>query len=187
MPDQGSSSGLLLGFLVVEPTVKGDGFISAAMVTDSRGYPLEFKATTPVRPSLVQKTLYGATLEKYVGIELCGKSLIRQLSRRPVAILVPHRNLLDVASEVEPAVIAIWRAGERLKVGDDGAEARGTINPQQGNFQPMIYDARFRDPSHQSNTIQFLEDCASRFDLVEAFERMREALRLLPKEDPRYA
>lgn len=186
MPEEGRFTGFLLGFLVVEPTARNDGFISGVMVTDSRGYPLEFKATTPIRPSLVQKTLYGATLEKYVGVELCGKSLIRQLSRRPVVILVPDRSLLDI-SPGEISVLAIWRAGGKLTVGDDASETHGTINPQQGTFQPLVYDARFHDPSHQDETIKFVEDCATRFDLLEAFERMREALRLLPKEDSRYA
>ncbi len=187
MPDQSSVSTSLLGFLVVEPTTKGDGFISAVMVTDGRGYPLEFKATTPVRPSLVQKTLYGATLEKYVGIELCGKSLVRQLSRKPIAILVPDRNLLDMAPDVAPAVIAVWRPGEQLSVVGDDTGAHGTIKPPEGISQPLVYDGRFRDPSQQTDALRFVEDCSMRFDVVEAFDRMREALKLLPKEDKRYA
>lgn len=46
----------LLGFLVMEKTTREDGDITALMITDNRGYPLEFKATTPVCPSLAQKT-----------------------------------------------------------------------------------------------------------------------------------
>ena len=69
-PLESAAKGPLLGFMTVEATPKNDGFISAMMVTDSRGYPLEFRATTPVRPSLVQKTLYGKQLEHYVGVEL---------------------------------------------------------------------------------------------------------------------
>jgi hypothetical protein len=186
MPDENSENSFLLGLLVVEPTAKGDGFIAAVMVTDGRGYPLEFKATTPVRPSLVQRTLYGATLEKYVGVELCGKSLVRQLARKPEVIIVPDRSLLEIGHEVVAAVIAIWRAGEQLSVAPDNNSPHGTLNSQDG-AQPLIYEGRFRDDSKQADSLHILEACSARFDLLETFGRMREALKLLPKEDKRYA
>ncbi|MGH7812965.1 MAG: hypothetical protein ACREQI_03075 [Candidatus Binataceae bacterium] len=187
MAGDSGSPGSLLGFLVVEPTITGDGFISGAMVTDDRGHPLEFKATTPVRPSLVQKTLYGATLSRYVGVELCGKGLVHRLSRAPMVVLVPDHDLLDIACDDTLPVVAIRRAGEKLKVTEADVKASGTINPPQGNFQPIVYEGRFPEPAHQSDTIRFAEDCAARFDLIEVFERIREALKLLQKEDKRYA
>ena len=187
MAEQRPTTGALMGFLVVEKTVKEDGFIAALMVTDNRGYPLEFRATTPVRPSLVQRTLYGRQLEHYVGVELCGKTLVQQSSRKPKTILVPERWLLDIADEIEPDIAAIWRAGEALKVEDQDAVSipRGTIKPS--GFQPLVYEGRFADSDRESETIAYLEECATRFDLVEAFERMRAALQILAKEDPRYA
>lgn len=187
MAQERPTSGSLLGFLVVERTAKDDGFIAAVMVTDNRGYPLEFRATTPVRPSLVQRTLYGKQLEQYVGVELCGKTLVQQSSRKPKTILVPERRLLDIAHEVEPDIVAIWRAGEVLQVEDEDAAAatRGTIKPS--GFQALVYEGRFADAEGEREAIAQLEDCATRFDLVEAFERMRAALELLAKEDPRYA
>lgn len=185
MPEEGSATSFLLGFLDVEPTANGDGFISAVLITDGRGYPLEFKATTPVRPTLVQKTLYGTTLEKYVGVELCGKNLVRQLARKPEVILVSDRSLLDIASEETLAVVAIWRAGQQLSVSTDGSSPHGTIQSSEGK-QPIVYEGRFRDANQQADSIRFLEDCAGRFDLIEAFVRMRDALKLLQKEDKRY-
>jgi hypothetical protein len=136
----------------------------------------------------VQRTLYGGQLEHYVGVELCGKTLVQRSSRKPKAVLVPERQLLDIADEVEPDMVAIWRAGEVLKVEEDtAAAARGTIKPSGSPFQPLVYEGRFTDPDREREAIAYLEDCASRFDLVEAFERMRAALQLLAKEDPRYA
>ncbi len=40
----------LIGFLTVEPTADNTGLIGAVLITDERGYPLEFRCTTPVRP-----------------------------------------------------------------------------------------------------------------------------------------
>lgn len=189
MAEEQATSGPLLGFLVVEKTAKDDGYIAALMVTDNRGYPLEFRATTPVRPSLVQRTLYGGQLEHYVGVELCGQTLIRQSSRKPRTILVSDRQLLDIADEVEQDMAAIWRAGEALKVEEEDADAasRGTIKSSGSQVQPLVYEGRFKDPDSEKEMIAYLEDCAGRFDLAEAFDRMRAALQLLAKEDSRYA
>jgi hypothetical protein len=188
MTEQQAAASTLLGFLVFEKTAKEDGFIGALMVTDNRGYPLEFRATTPVKPSLVQKTLYGGQLEHYVGVELCGQALLRESQRKPKIILVPDRALLDVGDNVDVDIVAIWRAGESLKVEDEAVSgSRGTIRPSDSGRQPMVYEAHFSNEAHQSESLTHIEQCAGRFDLVEAFERMRTALELLAKEDSRYA
>lgn len=180
--------GPLIGFLVVEKTGKGDGYIAALMVTDDRGYPLEFRATTPIRPSLVQRTLYGGQLEHYVGVELCGKALVQQSSRKPKTILVPEHGLLDIANQVDVSMLTIWRAGETLKIEEQEiGSTRGTIKAPGSAFQPVVYEGRFADKDREKDIVAFLQHCASRFDLVEAFERMRAALQLLAKEDSRYA
>lgn len=188
MTEQRTGTSPLLGFLVFEKTTNQDGFIGALMVTDGRGYPLEFRATTPVKPSLVQRTLYGGQLEHYVGVELCGYALIRESSRKPRVILVPDRTMLDAADATDAEVVAIWRAGESLKVEEGGvAASRGTIKSSGQTAQPLVYEGRFTDSDRERDALAQLEDCAGRFDLVEAFERMRTALELLAKEDPRYA
>lgn len=100
MEEQKPSGIPIVGFLVIEKTAAEDGYIAALMVTDNRGYPLEFKASTPIRPSLVQKTLYGSQLEHYIGVELCGKTLIQQAARKTRLILVPESQLLDISNQV---------------------------------------------------------------------------------------
>ncbi len=188
MSEQRSAIGPLLGFLVFEKTTNHDGFIGALMVTDNRGYPLEFRATTPVKPSLVQRTLYGRQLENYVGVELCGRALLGESQRRPKVVLVPDRALLDVGDGVDADIVAIWRAGESLKVEDEGvATSRGTIKSPGQTGQPLVYEGRFIAPDSERASLMHLEDCARHFDLPEAFERMRTALELLGNEDPRYA
>ena len=181
-----TASGPLLGFLTVEDVDDGDSFIAAWMVTDGRGYPLEFRATTPVRPSLVQKTLYGAKLEHYIGIELCGQQLIQQSQRKPALVLVPETWLLDLADAVEVDMAAIWRAGESLKADEEETDrgVRGTVS---GANSSVVYQMKLADSSLEGDRLEQLEQCASSFDVVEAFERMRTALELLAKEDPRYA
>lgn len=188
MAESKSLPSTLLGFIVVEKTVKNDGYIAALMVTDERGYPLEFRATTPVKPTLVQKTLYGTQLEHYVGIELCSRELIQQSARKPKIVLVPKTWMLDISAGLPITAVALWRSGESIKVEDKRErEKQGEIKSGLSNSQSLIYGGRFPDTEREKEVISNLEECATRFDLVEAFERMRMALQLLGKEDSRFA
>jgi hypothetical protein len=156
----------LLGFLLVEETAGKDGFTGALMVTDHRGYPMEFRATTPVRPSAIQRTLYGKQLDHFVGVELCGKTLLMEATRKPGIVLVADRRFLSLAEESGLDVVAVESGG-----GD----------------APPAYAGRFSSPGREQEVMEYLQQCAARFDLNEVFERAREALRLLAKEEVRQA
>src|SRR5712691_10914940 len=97
----------LLGFLILEGTEDGQGLVGAFMVTDERGYPLEFRATTAVRPTAVQRALYGDSLEPYVGTEIVGNRLIQNAQRQPSSVLVPDTRLLDIQNTSRCQVVAI--------------------------------------------------------------------------------
>jgi len=100
---------------------------------------------------------------------------------------VPERRLLDIGRETKEDVVAVWRAGEAIRVAEDAdtGVARGSIGG--GEFQPLVYEAHFTDSAREGEVLAYLQDCATRFDVVEAFERMRAALQVLAKEDSRYA
>jgi hypothetical protein len=178
-----SSPKELLGFLSVEKTHDENGYIGAFMVTDYRGYPLEFRATTPVRPSLVQKALYGAQLEHFVSVQLCARTLIQQISRKPVVLLVSNSNLLDVATETGTDVLAVWVTGQALT---RPVTSNSTIRGPAGS-RDIAYEKRLCQPDREAHILSFVETCAGHFDLIEAFERMNAALSLLPQEDKRFA
>lgn len=155
-----------LGFLVVEETAGKDGFTGALMVTDRRGYPMEFRATTPVHPSAIQRTLYGKQLEYFVGVELCGKTLVKESTRKPGVVLVADRRFLGLAEESGLDVVAVEPGGDA---------------------EPPAYAGRFSSPGREQEVIGYLQECAARFDLLEVFERVRAALHLLAKEEPSQA
>jgi hypothetical protein len=67
---------VLLGFLTLQETLNKDGYIGAILITDTGGVPQEFRCTHPVKPTVIQKPLYGDTLEPYIGVNLCGVPLV---------------------------------------------------------------------------------------------------------------
>ncbi len=188
MAAEAESSTSLLGFLVFEKTSDATGYIAALMVTDVRGYPLEFRATPPIRPSLVQRTLYGGQLENYIWAELCGKALVQNASRKPKIFLVPDKAMLELASTGPINIVAIHRAGESLKTQGGNAEAvRGTIEANGATNQGIVYEASLSESESSQQITRLLQECAMKFDLIEAFSRMRAAISLLGKEDKRFS
>ena len=67
----------LIGFLALYETSPRDGYLGAILITDLQGVPQEFRCTHPVKPTALQKPLYGNTLEPYIAVDLCGIPLIQ--------------------------------------------------------------------------------------------------------------
>jgi hypothetical protein len=88
---------------------------------------------------------------------------------------------LDLATEVGRDVLAIWVAGESI-ARSNGFELQGKSGGRQ-----LAYEARFADGAREGSILSFVESCGARFDLVETFGRMRNALALLAQEDKKFA
>lgn len=70
------------------------------MVTNMLGEPLEFRVSEPVRPSPVQRVLYGDRLWPYVDAELIANRLLTELRRSPALVLTNRVSVLDVTSKI---------------------------------------------------------------------------------------
>ena len=101
---------LLLGFLALYETSSHDGYLGAIIITDFQGIPQEFRYTHTVKPTTIQKTLYGNSLELYIGVNLCGIPLIQSLANKPSLVLVQNEFLLGVRTSISCPVTSIRRA-----------------------------------------------------------------------------
>ena len=70
----------LLGYLEFDNSASYRG---AILVTDDWGKPLEFRCTAPVKPTAVQRTLYGSTLTPHLLVALIAKPLMDALNEEP--------------------------------------------------------------------------------------------------------
>lgn len=176
----------LIGFLDVEPTQDKGGFLGALMVLDERGYPMEFRCTTPVKPTPIQRLVYGPLLEQYVSVELCGKCLLGEVKRRPGIVLVPSPHLLSFDEGSLP-VVSVQRAGEVIQV-ESLASGLVTerIESKAGIFQPIITTLIGENSEVVKAARSVLIEAFARFDLLEPFERIRTALKFLQEQDPKY-
>lgn len=179
-PQNESRPEALIAFVGFFPTADGQGWLGAAMVTNERGYPLEFRVSTAVRPSGVQRALYGKSLEPYVVSELVGARLVKELQRRPDIVLVNRLTALEAISRFPLAFVAhadshVQTADERLdyrRVELDGAPASALalVRLRGGSDEPLLK----------------LKLAIRHFDPVEAFDRMQTAVTVLGEADERY-
>ena len=181
-PSSPASEESLIGFVGVFQTTDEVGHVGAAMVTNDRGYPLEFRISTAVRPSAVQRALYGDSLDPYIEAELVGKVLVAQLKRSPAVLLVNRLGLLETAAKTP--VVFLARADayvrseatslryRRLDRGDDPSRALALVSA--GTEAELVVAS------------EVVARAAQRFDPVEAFDRMRTAISVLAESDQRY-
>ncbi|MBI4299013.1 MAG: hypothetical protein HY666_04550 [Chloroflexi bacterium] len=184
----GASPVQLLGFLALQQTGDSAGYIGSAMVTDQRGYPLEFRVLTPVKPTPMQKILFGAGLERYVGAELCGKQLVRGIQRKPRLFLVDRREQLSLGMEFSQVFLWLRRPGEQVAVraAEEPRREEGRLEAAAGGFQAVVWEGVFDSENTKRDLLSLLSECSGNFDLMEAFKRMRAAVELLAKNDARY-
>lgn len=178
------------GFLSLIQTEAKDGYIGAILVIDALGRPLEFRVTYPVKPNLVQRTLYGDTLEPYIAIELCGKPLLKAIERKPQLLVVSAEFLIGLRAGTTNPIVFIQKAGAAIEVSTAGGEQQRRqttrLEAQDGRFQPVILTTAPEFPDDATQARQLCEPLFSKLDLTEPIERIANAVRVLAAQDKRY-
>ncbi|HZZ79719.1 MAG TPA: hypothetical protein VFE62_14460 [Gemmataceae bacterium] len=149
-----------LGFLSIfqEP----NGFVGGYLVTNPWGRPLEFRLSSAVQPSKVQRILYGDTLDSYLCGEVIGKTLIDKTATKAQLIFVDNPLSLDLRTRVDVPV-GLWQT---------------TVDPDKPMpgliVQPRLFcHAQFAD---DVAALRSVIEKIGNFDFGEPFSRIREAL-----------
>ena len=144
------------------PQDAAKAFLGAIMVTDHRARPLHFAYVAPVRPSVMQRLLYGRTLHEHVKIDVIARKLLHELPQRPDVLFVDGKELL---------------AARRLTTLPTAYLTRDDPDSNDGaKLSSLIYETA--DGSSDQDTVgRIVATLESEMDLVEPFTRMFEALK----------
>lgn len=179
-----------IGFLALHETLAQDGFLGAILVTDLHGIPQEFRCTHPVKPTAIQKPLYGDTLQPYIGVNLCGIPLTESIKNKPELLIVRDELLLSVRTETPYPVVFLRRAGEAIDVTTPDASAnvskRVRIDCSTGKFQPIVIASHPNFNEDVAAARVTIDKIFSNFDPIEPFERIEKAIETLAKQDPKF-
>ena len=172
----------LVGFLGLYQTSSQDGYLGAILITDLHGVPQEFRCTHPVKPTTIQKPLYGNTL--------CGIPLTESIRKKPSLIVISDEFLLDVRIGFPSPVVFIRRAGEAIDIrASDGQETtlkRERVDCSTGKFQPIMFSPHHDFDEDIASAREILDKIFPFFDPLEPFERISKALEVLAKQDSRF-
>lgn len=172
----------LVAFLGFWPPSGADGLSGAVMVTNERGYPLEFRVTTPVRPSPMQKALYGESLGPYLVLELIGKRLVSEVKRAPLLCFTNTRDAVGVESPFPMFFVAPMDS--IVLVGEDATLSYQRIEPTDGAGQSLGIISH--DAATLERSLSEIKATVRHFDPLGAFDRMKTALTVLAETDARY-
>lgn len=160
-------SPIQLGFLSIVHDVQG--YCGGYLVTNAWGRPLEFRLTTSVQPTKIQRLLYGTTLREYICADLLGKTLLEKTTTCPNLVVTDCDAVLELRSQV--AVPIVWLAAQdhpQVPV----LESSGCVITKT-TAHALLCHADFAGEVSEVGKILKAVDI---LDLVEPLGRVREAL-----------
>lgn len=158
-----------------------DVFRGGVLVTDAQGKPLEFRCTSAIQPTAVQKTLYGGTLRAHMAVELTARPLLSAVKEEYDAVLVTQDYFIELRKAIKKPLLVVAKQGATLATQEDAKEPTKCellANPS-GKFEPVVLTCHWEHADDIGKTLPNLGMLFSRFDLIEPFTRIGSALTLL--------
>ncbi len=172
-----------MGYMVIDGTetlIRG-----AALITDMKGFPVDFVRTEPLRPDQLAKILYGESFGKFAKEKLVLESLLDAVESDPQLWICNDRDILmplreksrtkTVLLEESPHV-PLDAAGHIETTADPGVfliQAEPNGNPFRAEFPGSIR------PEEVQQTAQALTEAAATMNVLEPFTRVEKALNFL--------
>jgi hypothetical protein len=173
----------VIGYLAVT-TQEPLFYVGGVLVADEYGLPVEFRHTLPVRPTKLQRALYGAALDRYLRSVVIAQRLVSGLEHDPAVVLV---------SDVTLAREARIPLGFLEESGVDPVGKPGAVEPFTGASAGFLLQLRAGEaplrlvteaPVHLYPEIgRALVEAAETMDLFEPMERVRSGLALIAAGD----
>jgi len=174
-----------------------------ALVTDETTEPLEFRCTDAVRPTALQRVLWGTRLDGHIAANLVGLPLLRKTSQDYGLVVVRKADFLEMRLNLEQPVVLILRDSEidfeppdtrtnaewarDMAEGRDQedirAESEAVLGNPSGRFEPVVLQCHPKFPKDRAKAREILGPIFSQRDVLELFERIAAALEMVHEQD----
>jgi hypothetical protein len=136
--------------------------VGALMITDARARPLHFGYTAPIKPTTMQRLMYGPTLNEHLKIDVIANKLLKGMPQVPDVVFVDSEELLVARRLTSIPMAHLARKGDEKDV--------------SASLSTLVYktNENTSDRDTVGGVIAFLEP---QIDLIEPFGRMLEALK----------
>ena len=124
------------------------------LVTDLETRPQEFRCTSAIRPTELQRVLYGRKLMEYVCMDLVGIPMVKAIKLQPSITLVRNLEFLKIRPRVAIPILLVETSPD-------------------GNIRGLI---PFQGYSEEANSAKLILKGFTKEDILEPFTRVRNAL-----------
>ena len=173
-----------LAFLDLKLFENGQCIRGAILVTNSKTDPLEFRCTSPIRPTALQKTLWGSRLTGYIASQLIGKPLLDAVSNKSSLVVVRDASLLELRPLINLPVIQLTpqeKTGKALRSAKS-EDDDDILKSSDGAFEAIVMKVH---PAHGDDIAiarALLQHASRSFGLLEPFQRIDTALGLVQQQ-----
>jgi hypothetical protein len=169
----------LIGYLTVDS--RENYFRGAALVTDSRGIPTDFRYTEPVRPTRLERILYGSALDIYLKEDIILDNLISAVETKPSLWLLENEDLIGPVQKLSRLPAIAVEASARSPLEQSGqcepTAEEGVFMLQADNISaPLRLTLSPENAPKISQFARVLTASAEEMELMEPFSRIARAL-----------
>jgi len=169
----------LMGYITIDS--QEDFFRGAVLVTDSRGIPADFRYTEPVRPTKLERILYGNALDIYLREDIILDNLLKAMQAKPTVWILSDEELIDPVQRISKLPALSIAASNRSPLESSGqyepTGEDGVFVLQADNISaPIKLTVSADNISKISQYAQMLTAAAEEMELTEPFSRISRAL-----------
>ena len=180
-----SNENLKIGYVITTSTKLG--YLGAILVSDEKGFPLEFQYTDPILPTKLQKVLYGNSLEKYLKVDVILDNLLSVLSNKIDLLLVKDEQLLE-SRRLKTDMIRVAETGindkqtaeiEKVKDNEYIFQYSKTATPVRVTFTQNLTE---QDDLFQKVS-SIIKQLGTYIDVTEPLERVQKSIEVIITKD----
>lgn len=175
-----------IGFLTLHET-EGTGYIASFLITDFKGIPIEFRCTHPLKPDAVQRSLYGEGLLSYIGVEACGKPLIKAMRNKPKLLFVDKPFLLKLDEQAPYPTIFVKEAkGEEDSTTSESFGSEYHIEVIESGYNGFTPLEIVQKGEVTPKTRELIGQVYAEYNILESFDRIKNAVESLNQLTSRF-
>ena len=148
-----------------------DSIMGVIMVTDPETKPIEFRVTSPIKPTNFQKILYGNVLNEHILVELVALPLLNAISEQPDLILVNDSNFLGANSKLDARVLRVLTKAQQ----NGSKSAKVELKSYNSNNEILYLEAPEELEDELPGISEALNKISEYRDLLEPFQRLTQA------------
>lgn len=171
-------------FSLCETSITGS-YVGAILLTDTSGFPVEFKCTHSLKPTKIQRSLYGEKLKPFLALNLCALPLHKSLVSAPSIVFVNQPYSLSIRKDILTPVLYVHKADKSINK-TDKEDCRIILKHKKNLYSPVIVECHPDLPEDVTNSSQLLTELFNKFDLSECFERISKSVEIMGNTDNKF-